>query len=476
MQTSPINLKSMKKFLSVWSAMLLLSLLSSSACSESRENPNPGHPDEYIFYDKPFDRVPTIDNMRIYEAAPRVFAKSNSLQAIRTRLNAIQKLHVNVLWIMPVFAMSSQQTGGRAPFGSPYCIRDFYALDPEFGKVEDLRALVEEAHERGIAVILDLVTNHTGWDHRWVTEHPEWYARRNGEMYSPDSGSTTYTNSVQLDWTNRELYQEFIRVMKYWIAVANIDGYRCDSADWIPVDFWEEAIRALRNFQPGRQVIMLAEGTSVERLGAGFDLNYGWRFCDTLEALFAGTASVEELLAADSYEWQSIATTGKSKMRFSTNHDRTASASPVERYGSVDGSIAAFTIAALMGGVPMIYSSQEIGYAQRISIFKNDAVVMEWNSGTETAERFARIMEIASEETFRKGETRPLDLPNVVGFERRYGTDEVLVLANPSSEPAAPEIPEDWAEARCQDLLKQEEFSGSLTQIEGYGVRVLRRL
>ena len=163
-------------------------------------------------------------------------------------------------------------------------------------------------------------------------------------------------------------------------------------------------------------------------------------------------------------------------MRFSTNHDRTASASPVERYGSVDGSIAAFTIAALMGGVPMIYSSQEIGYARRISIFKNDAVVMEWNSGTETAERFARIMEIASEETIRKGETLPLNFPDVVGFERRYGTDEVLVLVNPSSEPAAPEIPEDWAEARCQDLLKQEEFSGSLTQIEGYGVRVLRRL
>lgn len=458
--------------------IFITALINSYCTNEDSSVPsNQTADEEYLFYGTPFDGIPTLDNLRIYEAAPRVFAKSNSLQAIRARLDAIGSLQANVLWIMPIFSMSSEQTGGRAPFGSPYCIRDFYALDEEFGTVADLRALVEDAHERGIAVILDLVTNHTGWDHVWIKEHPEWYARRNGEMYSPDSGSTTYNNSVQLDWNNRSLRWEFIRIMKYWIAVANIDGYRCDSADWIPVEFWEEAIAELRAFQPGRRVLMLAEGTSVERLDAGFDLNYGWRFCDTLEALFAGSAEVADLFAADRSEWNSIAATGKTKMRFATNHDRTAAASPVAQYGSVEGSVAAFAIAAWMGGAPMIYSSQEIGYPDRISIFKRDAVVLDWTTGTDITKKFARIMEIAADETIRKGETRYFEeITNLVCFERCYETDEILVLVNPSKNPVDMLLPDDLSEGLYQDLLNRTNFQFTTTQIEGYGIRILRRL
>lgn len=461
----------MKKLL----LLLVLPVLAASCTKEVVDRRvRPADSDQYVFYGAPFDRVPSLGDMRIYEAAPRVFAKSNSLQAVRIRLDEIRSLNVNVLWIMPIFRMSSRDTGGHSPYGSPYCMRDFYSVDEEFGTVADLQGLVEEAHERGMAVILDIVANHTGWDHEWITKHPDWYELRDGAMHSPDRGSSVYTNSVQLDWTKKGLQEEFIRVMKYWIAVANVDGYRCDCADWIPASFWQQAIRELREFQPGREIIMLAEGTEPINLDAGFDMNYGWTFCDRLEQLFNSQCTVAQLFEADAAEWREVPE-GRSKMRFSTNHDRTSSASPVVKYGSQEGAAAAFAVATMLGGVPMIFSSQEIGYPNRISIFKNDAVVMDWTSNPAQLELYRRLMAVAASETVRRGETVRIENPYVISFVRRLGDREVLVLANPSDAPRDFALPEAYASAAYLDLLTDAPFSFTSTTLDGHGLFVLEK-
>ena len=152
---------------------VLLALLFMCSCAEKPENTNAGSHvvDDFIYYGEPFQNVPSVDDMRIYSLSPRSFAKQNALQAVRERLDSIQMLNVNVIWVLPVFLKSET----RVPYGSPYSMRDFYQLDPEYGTVADLRALVADAHSRGIAVILDLITKHTGSDCQWVKTHPDWY-------------------------------------------------------------------------------------------------------------------------------------------------------------------------------------------------------------------------------------------------------------------------------------------------------------
>ena len=147
--------------------------------------------------------------MKMYEASPRSFAASGSLQAIRSRLDKIAALNVNVLWIMPIFEASAV----RVPAGSPYSCRNFEKIDPEYGSLDDLRALVEDAHKLGIAVILDFVTNHSGADCSWVVSHPSWYM----DSYDPTSG-----DAALFDWTNEELQNEMLRIMKYWIRMTRM--------------------------------------------------------------------------------------------------------------------------------------------------------------------------------------------------------------------------------------------------------------
>ena len=148
---------------------IVLVLFFACACTEISEETNGGNHavDQFVFYGEPFQNVPSVDDMRIYSLSPRSFAKQNALQAVRARLDSIQMLNVNVIWVLPVFLKSET----RSPYGSPYSMRDFYQLDPEYGTVADLRALVEDAHSRGIAVILDLITKHTGSDSQWIKTH-----------------------------------------------------------------------------------------------------------------------------------------------------------------------------------------------------------------------------------------------------------------------------------------------------------------
>ncbi len=463
---------------------LFISLFSLLSCS----SPDTGKPnsavveDEFIFYGEPFAAVPGIDDMRIYEAFPRVFAENNSLQAIRSRLDKIQALNVNVIWIMPVFKMSSKETGGRAPYGSPYCMTDFYSIDPEFGTLNDLRALVDDAHARNISVILDLVTNSTGWDHSWVKEHPEFYAiDENGQMYCPNKGNTPYNNSVQLDWNSPGLRKEFINIMKYWVAIANIDGYRCDSATWTPADFWEEAISAVRSMQPERRVIFLGEGTYIEGMEAGMDLCYGWNFCDTMEKLFNAEASVNDLFKANETEWEQIAgLENKTKVRLSTNHDRSASASPVQKYGSREAAFAAFALAATMGGVPMIYGSQEVDFPERIPIFKGSSKQVDWSASPDTFERYRRIMQATASETMRKGSLARIANDNIISFTRTYSDEEILVMVNPSAEKQNFTLPATYAGAQYENLMESSpadrNFSfGGISRLDAYAVLILHK-
>lgn len=423
---------------------------------------------ENYFYASPFEGVPQVSGMKMYEASPRSFAASGSLQAIRSRLDKIAALNVNVLWIMPIFEASAV----RVPAGSPYSCRNFEKIDPEYGSLDDLRALVEDAHKLGIAVILDFVTNHSGADCSWVVSHPSWYM----DSYDPASG-----DAALFDWTNEELQNEMLRIMKYWIRMTNIDGYRCDTAmptrsNGVSLEFWKKASKELKAMQPGRSVIMLAEAANSVTLDNGFDLCYGWHFCDALTGAFDGTMTIDNLFATSAGEWTSPATNeGKSRIRFSTNHDRNSKASLSEIYGSQEAADAAFVIAATMGGVPLLYASQETGYSQRVSFFKSSAKVIDWESNPAIFDRYCTFMTLPDHPALRKGSISRITNEGIVSFIRRYDSREVLVIVNVTDIARAYTLPSLYAGASYTDLLSGESRTLEDKVIPAYGYLILEK-
>ena len=215
--------------------------------------------DEYVLA-SPSDVV-------MYQVNPRVFAPSNSLQAVISRLDTIQDLGVNVLWIMPIYPIGEVKSKN-----SPYSVKDYKAVAPEYGTIDDLKQLVEECHNRGMGVILDWVANHTAWDNTWMAQHPEWYTHdQAGNIIYPPG--TDWTDVADLNYDNVQMRDAMIDAMKFWVDSVGVDGFRCDVADQVPVDFWSDCIRTLRSAAAPRALLMLAEGANPDNFTAGFDMN-----------------------------------------------------------------------------------------------------------------------------------------------------------------------------------------------------------
>src|SRR4030042_312847 len=189
-------------------------------------------------YGTPFTGVPDAQDAVIYQVNMRCFSSTGNFQGVIDRLDNIEALGVNVIYLMPFYPV-----GTLKAFNSPYCIKDLYSVATEFGTLADLRNLVDEAHDRGMAVMIDWVANQTSWDHPWITDHPDWYLQDgDGNILQFRS----YSDVAALDFSNTSMRAEMINAMRYWVFTANIDGFRCDVADNPPIDYWQEAITSLR--------------------------------------------------------------------------------------------------------------------------------------------------------------------------------------------------------------------------------------
>nr|WP_321408500.1 alpha-amylase family glycosyl hydrolase [uncultured Carboxylicivirga sp.] len=410
----------MKKIFFLTGLFMTLSLF--AACNDN-DIPTPVEQTETEqFYGEPFDKVPSIENIVMYEANQRVFAQNNSFNAITERLDEIKSLGVNVLWLMPV-----NEQGVENAIGSPYCIKNYTATEPEYGTLDDLRELVKQAHDREMAVIIDWVGNHTSWDNEWVKNHKDWYTQdANGNIIPPVG--TNWSDVADLNFNDHEMRAEMISSMKYWVREANVDGFRCDAADWIPAGFWRDAVYQLKNMQEGRTVLMLAEGTDPINLQAGFDLDYGWNFCDVLEGIYSGTKQTSELYTSHQNEYNQIPV-GKQKLRFTTNHDRASENSPITKYKSQQGALSAYVISTTLGGVPLMYSSQEVGYSSTINFF--NFVNVKWDNNPDIALSYQKIMAIYnSSDVFKTGSLETFADDNVICFNRSLDDESILVIAN----------------------------------------------
>ena len=189
----------------------------------------------------------------IYQINTRQFTPEGTFKAAQQQLPRLQDLGVDILWIMPIHPIG--QKNRKGPLGSPYSIRDYYGVNPEFGTKEDFRTFVEAAHAQGFHVILDWVANHSAWDNLLVTEHPDWYDRDWKGDYHPTPW-TDWADIIDFDYDQAGLREYMTGALRYWVEDMGVDGYRCDVAGFVPLDFWETARAELEAIKP---VFMLAE-------------------------------------------------------------------------------------------------------------------------------------------------------------------------------------------------------------------------
>lgn len=307
-------------------------------------------------------------NANIYEVNIRQFTKEGTIKAFMNELPRLQEMGVKILWIMPVQPIGVLKRKGS--LGSYYSIKDYHAVNPEMGTMEDFIFMVRQAHESGMKVILDWVANHTSFDHAWINSYPQNYTRNEaGEVIPPVED---WTDVADLDYSNPDVRFQMLEAMKFWVRATDLDGFRCDVANMVPLDFWQNTREELEKIKP---LFMLAEAEEKEMHNKAFDMTYAFSQHHLMTDIAKGKKKVTEI---DTYiqgqaEWPSDAF----RMYFTSSHDENSwQGTEYERLG--DGAQAFAVLTYGMNGMPMIYSGQESAFNRRLKFFEKDEI--EWGN------------------------------------------------------------------------------------------------
>jgi glycosidase len=302
----------------------------------------------------------------IYQVNTRQFTAEGTLAAARRELPRLRELGVTILWLMPIHPIGEQQRKGT--LGSPYAVRDYLAVNPELGTLEDLRGFVADAHALGLYVILDWVANHSAWDNPLTIEHPEWYARDWRGRFTPTPW-WDWHDVIDFDYTQPELRAYMSAALQYWVREVDVDGFRCDVAAFVPTDFWEQVRRDLEAIKP---VFLLAEAEDRELHRSAFDMSYGWSWHNALHAIAHGKGDVGGLRGFHSWHEKGF---GRNALRmlFVSNHDKNSwEGTEYELFGAALD--AAIVLSVVSDGMPLIYNGQEAGNMRRLAFFEKDPI------------------------------------------------------------------------------------------------------
>lgn len=311
-------------------------------------------------------------NAVVYELNVRQFSPEGTFAAVRGQLPRLRALGVDILWLMPIFPIGEERRKGS--LGSYYSIKDYEAVNPEFGTFEEFKALVDQVHGMGMRVILDWVPNHTSRDAVWVERHPEWYKHdpATGEIATPYD----WTDTAQLDYDNPQMRRGMTDAMLFWLRETAIDGYRVDMAMLEPIEFWDACMAELESFMAaqGRGLFMLAEAEGPEFHRVAFDATYSWEMhhlmVDMAQSKVDRPAEAlrEQLVnEAEAYPPDAL------RLRFTSNHDENSwNGSEFRRFGAAVRMMAALTY--VLPGMPLIYNGQEAGSDRQLEFFDKDCV------------------------------------------------------------------------------------------------------
>ena len=306
----------------------------------------------------------------IYEVNTRQYTPEGTFVSFQKHLPRLKDMGVEILWFMPVTPIS--EVGRKGSLGSYYAVADYKKVNPEFGSFEDFVALVEDAQQQGFKVIVDWVANHSGNDNVWITDHPEYYERdENGHIIHPNG----WDDVSKLDFSNNDMQEAMIEAMSFWIRKCNIDGFRCDMAHLVQLDFWEKAAAYLQTIKPG--LFWLAE-CEEPAYHAVFDATYTWKWMHASEEFCKHQLSLPALIQT-LYEYDRTFPPNAYRVYFTSNHDENSwNGTEYEKYGDAAKLLAVFS--CTWNGLPMLYSGQELPNYKRLAFFDKDAI--EWGECT----------------------------------------------------------------------------------------------
>lgn len=367
----------------------------------------------------------------IYEVNVRQYSEEGTFDAFAESLKRLKKMGVEILWFMPITPIGIEgRKENESQLGSYYAVRNYRQINPEFGTMQDWKELVNQAHGLGFKVILDWVANHTAPDNPWISKHPDFYEKdEQGNFIAPFD----WTDVRQLDYDSRELRDSMIAVMKYWVTETNIDGFRCDVAHHVPLDFWKECITELREW---KHVYMLAEAESPEMHYNGFDATYTWSVMQPMADVYSGKHS---LAYFDSVLNHNINAYPKNAYRvyFTTNHDENSwNGTEFEKYGEAYPAFAVFT-QTMFRSIPLIYSGQEEPNKKRLKFFVRDPI--QWGDYS-MAPFYSTLLHLRNrnEALDANAAYQRLATANdeaIFAYVRQKGGSKVVVILNLSPQP-----------------------------------------
>jgi glycosidase len=392
----------------------------------------------------------------IYELNTRHFTAEGTFTAAAKHLPRLKELGVDIIWLMPVQPIGEKNRKGG--LGSPYSIRDYQAVNPELGDVQSLKDFVAEAHKLGLYVILDWVANHTSWDNVLVEKHPEWYARNWKGEFHPTPW-TDWSDIIELDYSQAGLREYMTGAMKYWVNEVGIDGFRCDMAGYVPLDFWNTVREELDAIRP---VFMLGEWESRDLHARAFDATYAWTWYHTMHDVAqgkAGAGSISGHYASNQKAWP------RDSMRlvFVSNHDENAWAgTQFEQFGEA---LESTIVLSVVGeGIPLIYSGQEAGNSRRLAFFEKDEI--EWKDHPVGAlyQKLLALKKRNSALWNGRWGARMVNVPNnaqnhVFSFIRAQEDDRIFAVFNFSGQTRSVTFDESLFHGNYRDFTSAREVS-----------------
>ncbi len=365
----------------------------------------------------------------LYEMNVRQLTPEGTLKAAEAKLEFLRSIGIDAVWLMPIYPIGQEQRKGS--LGSYYSIADYCAVNPEFGSMADFDSFVAKAHALGIKVLVDWVANHTSRDAVWLRTKPaDWYEREaDGAAKVP----WDWTDTAKLDYSNRAVWRGQIEAMRFWVERHDVDGFRCDMAMLMPIEFWQEASAVLRAVKP--DIFMLAEAEELNLFDRAFDMGYAWEIHHMMCDIAKGARRVWDLrntLYADREKYPPRAM----RMMFTSNHDEnTWSGSEFTRFGDALDVMTALTF-LWEAAMPLIYTGQEIGFDRSFAFFDRDPIVdYRPDRHTELYRRFVALKH--GEKALQAGERggRMIEIENnakdcIMTFVREMDDSRVVALLN----------------------------------------------
>lgn len=402
-----------------------------------------------------YERVSWRYNTNIYEVNIRQYTEEGTFNAFVKELPRLKDMGVETLWFMPVTPIAKEKMKGT--MGSYYACSDYTSINPEFGTLDDFKKLVDIAHETGFRVIIDWVANHTGWDHVWTKSNPEYFERDENGSFKAASGMD---DIIELDYTNQALVKAMIEAMAFWVKECNLDGFRCDLASWVPLDFWKQARSALEQIRP---LFWLGEFDVLENSEylSVFDVAYMWTWMHKTEDFYKRERNVP-LLKTLLDKCRSILPSGTAGLFFTSNHDENSwNGTEYEKYGDMAPALA--VLSCIWEGVPLVYSGQELPNRKRLKFFDKD--IIEWNGSYILHDFYKKLLTLhtthaALSAADGKSKSCIIDLAGnkdiIINLRQNEGR-EVLLLVNLSPYPSRFYIDDIQLNGKFKELFSGEE-------------------